>query len=213
MRAVAVAVVLATIVPASALAGSDSSLRCAGGLVALGDATVDLLGKCGAPTLREARADEVWVSARATDAAVKRTVLVTVERWTYDFGPQRFLMFVTVEGGKVVAIARGGYGYARSDPAAVPLRRATCEPSAIRAGDAKLDLLARCGEPTVVDTRPASEVRVITDTAEGVAAGRRKAVELEVWTYDFGPQVLMRFAYLENGVVTRVETGSHGYAR
>jgi hypothetical protein len=33
------------------------------------------------------------------------------------------------------------------------------------------------------------------------------------WTYDFGPQVLMRFAFLENGVVTRVETGSHGYAR
>ncbi len=64
-----------------------------------------------------------------------------------------------------------------------------------------------------MDTRPASEVRVIADAAEGVAAGRAKAVELEVWTYDFGPQVLMRFAYLENGVVTRVETGSHGYAR
>lgn len=36
---------------------------------------------------------------------------------------------------------------------------------------------------------------------------------IEVWAYDFGPQVLVRLVELRDGVVTRVETGGHGYSR
>ncbi len=42
---------------------------------------------------------------------------------------------------------------------------------------------------------------------------RTAAVVVEVWTYDFGPQTFVRFVVLEDGVVTRVDTGHHGYAR
>jgi hypothetical protein len=34
----------------------------------------------------------------------------------------------------------------------------------------------------------------------------------QVWTYDFGPRQLVRFVRFEDGKVTAVETGSHGYA-
>jgi len=43
--------------------------------------------------------------------------------------------------------------------------------------------------------------------------GAATSVNVELWAYDFGPQVLVRLVELEDGVVTRVETGSHGYSR
>jgi hypothetical protein len=212
LRAIAVIAVFASLVHVSATAASESSLRCAGGLVGLGDATIDLLGKCGAPALREPRVDEAWVAFGGGGSSVQRRVLLAVERWTYDFGPQRFLMFVTLEMGKVVGIERGGYGYAEAPPPPVAIRRATCDTSALHVGDAKLDLLARCGEPAAVDTRQESEVRVAADVG-AVVAMSASPTDLEVWTYDFGPNTLLRFVVLENGVVTRIDTGSHGYGR
>lgn len=212
MRAFAAAAVLA-VVPALALAGSDTSIRCAGGLVSVGDATIDLLGKCGEPALREGRADLTSVTYRDEGGSVKRASAVNAERWTYDFGRSRFLMFVTVEGGKVTLIDRGGYGYAGADPRpAASLRRARCEPSALHLGDARLDLLARCGEPTLAERRD-DLLRVSADVVNGVTVTRTVPRVAELWTYDFGPQTLVRFVLLEEGVVTRIDTGSHGYAR
>lgn len=220
IAAAAAAVVVSLAAPAAAHP-AESSIRCAGGIVSVGDATVDLLGKCGEPALREPRGEETWVSVRDASGSAKRRYVVTTERWSYDFGPRQFLMFVTLEGGKVVAVERGGYGYVPAEPVAAPVRRATCEPSALHVGDAKIDLLARCGQPAVVDVRPQVDViavRVGTATggADGngaVTVGTATPTELEVWTYDFGPSTFVRFVVLENGVVARVETGGHGYAR
>ena len=90
---------LALTLPAASLAGSESSLRCAGGIVSVGDATIDLLGKCGAPTLREVRAFDSGAIVTVAPG-FGRAALNVSERWTYDFGPQSFTMSVTVEGGK-----------------------------------------------------------------------------------------------------------------
>jgi hypothetical protein len=212
MRALAAAAVLAAVLPAAGVAGSDSSIRCAGGLVSVGDATIDLLGKCGAPALREGRSDLTSVAWRGDGGAVKRASAVTVERWTYDFGSSRFLMFVTVEGGKVTLIERGGYGYAQADPPPVVIRRARCEPSALHVGDAKLDVLARCGEPALTERRD-DLLRLSAEVMNGVIVSRTTPIVAELWTYDFGPQTFVRFVLLEDGVVTRIDTGSHGYAR
>jgi Protein of unknown function (DUF2845) len=46
-----------------------------------------------------------------------------------------------------------------------------------------------------------------------VVAASVSPAHVEVWTYDFGPDAFVRFALLENGVVTRVDTGGYGYAR
>ncbi len=37
--------------------------------------------------------------------------------------------------------------------------------------------------------------------------------DVEVWTYDFGPQMFVRFAIICDGVVFRVDDGNRGYAR
>jgi hypothetical protein len=42
---------------------------------------------------------------------VNESVTVQVEEWTYDFGKQRFIQFLTFEAGKVIRIRSGGYGH------------------------------------------------------------------------------------------------------
>jgi hypothetical protein len=50
------AAALVALAPAAARA--ESALSCADGIVSVGDAKVDLLGKCGRPALREWRIEE-----------------------------------------------------------------------------------------------------------------------------------------------------------
>jgi hypothetical protein len=214
MRALAAAAVLASLLPFRAAAGgSESSMRCAGGLVSVGDATIDVLGKCGAPALREVRAAESFVAVTTVGPTFGRAAVLSTERWTYDFGPQQFLMFVVVDGGRVVAMERGGYGYARNEvPVTFP--RATCEWTSLHVGDAKIDLLGRCGEPALAELRKEGVVEggpgVFRDAA---ALSRASLRDVEVWTYDFGPQSFVRFVVLDAGVVVRIDTGNRGFAR
>lgn len=202
-------VALLLVASAPALAG-ESSLRCDGGTVELGATSVELLAKCGEPALRDAQEVQRTTLVIAGRPAAEDAVL-RVEQWTYNHGPQRFTERVTVEGGKIVAIERGGYGY---DPARVAAvrrpGRATCEPSAVRVGEGKLDLLVRCGEPAARDA--VVEVRAVPPAGpEGVPAELR--VPVEVWTFDFGPQQFMQIARLEGGEVVSVERGGYGFAR
>jgi hypothetical protein len=211
VHAAAAAVLLATLIlPRTASAdGTESSIRCARGVVSVGDATIDLVGKCGAPALRE-------VTAYGSGAVVTagpvygRLNVATSERWTYDFGPQQFLMLVAVEGGKVVAIERGGRGYARAEESAPPIPRATCDVSAVKVGDTKLDVLTRCGDPALMEMR--KENLALGSSQGALVLSRQAPRDVEVWTYDFGPQQLVRFVVLADGRVIRVDTGSHGYA-
>ncbi len=184
-------------------ATADSSIQCDRGIVQVGDAKIDLLGKCGPPALQETRFEEravpstdvAWSPETGAYLPAQRHLAVAVETWTYDVGPQRFIQIVTLEAGRIVSIERGGYGYVVPPRASeVPVPRARCQPEAIRAGDTTFDVLTRCGEPASRDAYPEPFAR-------------------EVWTYDFGPQAFVRFVHLENGKVARVETGSYGYAR
>jgi hypothetical protein len=171
-------------------------MRCDGGIVSVGDAKIDLLGKCGPPALVEERPDKQWTSTGGR-------ALVSLERWTYNFGPSRFLMFATLVDGKVLRFERGGYGYppeklaGRQAPG-----RARCDSSAIRVGDAKIDLLAKCGEPAIQETR-------LERRFDGVGMA---VVDVDLWTYDFGPQSFVEHVTLEDGKVVLVERGGYGYA-
>jgi hypothetical protein len=201
MRAHRLLLLFALTAPSAAAA---DSLRCARGVVSEGDARIDLLGKCGTPDLRERRLVQGWGVATTgrmgADGRIiaGRTTDVVVEEWTYDFGPSMFSYLVTLENGRIVRIDRLGYGQ-RQEPARdpVPPPRATCDHLAgVSEGAGKLDVLARCSDPAVVDA---------WDEAGG-------AVRVEVWTYDLGRNRLVRFVRFENGRVTEVTTGSHGYA-
>jgi len=203
---------LALVAPA---ASAQGSLRCDGGLVAVGDSKLDLLGKCGRPALvEELLGDRGAAGAQDPQATWGIRVTATVERWTYDFGPNQFVGYVTLDTGKIVAIERGSYGYARAPaPPPPPVPRARCEPAGFHEGDSTFDVLARCGPPATRDAR--IETQAVWSGGDGgppvVTAWR--SVTVEVWGYDFGPRSFLRFLTFADGKLVKVETGSYGYAR
>jgi hypothetical protein len=186
------------------------SIRCAGGIVSTGDSKLDLLGKCGPPSLEETESAEL--AAPALEGSVGRRVVALVELCTYDLGRNRFVQVVRIVKGKVVSIVRGSYGYAEGEGAPERPRKATCDPSALAEGKLKLEILARCGEPAIVDAWQEEVAVVPPGGAEGAPAASASRT-IERFTYDFGPNQLVRFVQLEDGRVTRVETGSYGYGR
>jgi hypothetical protein len=200
---------------AGGVARADGSLRCGSRLVSIGDARIDLLGRCGEPALRDRRVDERFEGVRDGEVAQSRRVTTVVEDWTYDFGPQSFVHVVTLVNGKITAIERQSYGYASAVPAPASIPRARCDPGMVHEGDAKLDVLARCGEPALVDSWDEIHsvlVRAGHQHDHGQAVAESASVHVEVWTYDMGPNQFVRFIRLENGRVTAVSTGTYGYA-
>jgi hypothetical protein len=201
----------------AALAAPDAradTMRCDGGLVAPGDSRVDLLGKCGAPTFQDRRTDlrggVAWDEASGVGAS--RQVDVALETWTYDHGPNRFVMTVVLDGGRIRSIERGGYGRATDGQrAAVRQRLSTCD-GRFREGDRKHELLARCGEPASVDVWEERRGEVVRAGGTEQVVGAWVTVVHELWVYNFGPRRLVQLVVLENGVVTRVESGSYGYS-
>lgn len=193
------------------LARADGSLRCGGRLVSVGDARIDLLGRCGEPALRERRVDERWEGVTDGVAGQGMRVATVIEDWTYDFGPQSFVQIVTLTNGRITGIQGRSYGYSSHGPKPARIPRSRCDLGTVHEGDVKLDVLARCGEPAAVDSW--DEVRgVFAVVDRGVAAGQSVAVRVEIWTYDLGPNQFVRFVRLENGRVTAVSTGTYGYA-
>ena len=101
------------------LASAADSIRCDGGIVSGGDPKIDLIGKCGPPALQEVRhLDRAGYVLGGL--AERARVVSSVETWSYDFGPRRFLQIVTIERGRVVAIERGGGRYAAGAAAGRP---------------------------------------------------------------------------------------------
>jgi hypothetical protein len=201
---------LAAALTAPLAAIGDVSLRCDGGIVSIGDSKLDLLGKCGVPSLQEASQEDRASFQRTRDDQLLsgRRVTLTIERWTYDFGPRRFIQVVTLDTGKVVSIEQGSYGYgvAPPQPALGTIPRARCEHLGLREGLTTYDVLARCGPPAVRDGRLVK----LFDAGDGTTVTR--TVTVEVWSYDFGPRVLVRRLEFEDGRLARVETGGYGYS-
>lgn len=207
---------LAALLSRPATAAADS-IRCAGGIVSEGDAGIDLLGKCGEPTLAERRVDDRWaVLAERRDGgkvSAGRRVGVVVEQWSYDFGPDSFVQVVTLENGRVTAVARGSYGYRREAAAKARARpRARCDAAVIRPGDLKLEVVSRCGEPALIDAWDEARGTIVTDGQGRRTIGEGGTVRVERWTYDLGRNQFVRFVRFENGRVVEVSTGSYGYA-
>ena len=218
--ALALSALLAVLAAPAAHAGSDSSLRCPGGIVSGGDLKIDVLGKCGAPTLKElSQREEVGVVRREDSAtkgakgtlATSRRETTAVERWTYDFGRNQFIRIVSLEGGRVRSVETGGRGYSEETAhERPPLPVATCDYKGIRVGDDSYELRARCGEPATRDVRLLE--RAVSEPKRDETVERSVTVAIEVWAYHFGPQTLTRVVELEAGKVVRVDTGGHGYA-
>jgi hypothetical protein len=202
------------VAPATGTALGDS-IHCDRGIVSTGDSKLDLLAKCGEPALMEARFEErshFQVSPDGRSGA-SRSVAVRVERWTYNFGPQRFLQFVTLETGRVTQVERGSYGYSidqqRRPPPGLGLAR--CDQLAFHLGDSTFEVLSKCGEPALREEKQVSRSGY-GPTGSGQVVGGSAGTLIEVWTYNFGSRTFVRYLEFENGTLVRIETGGYGYS-
>jgi hypothetical protein len=91
------------------------SMRCAKSLVKEGDATSELLAKCGKPAHKEKL--EHHFEEEVVDPKTGKTRLYQrtrrVERWTYDFGPNEFTRDILVAKGQILSITLGERGTAK----------------------------------------------------------------------------------------------------
>jgi hypothetical protein len=97
---------------------ADGSFRCKTRIVSPGVAPYLVRSLCGTPDDMQSRTETRTVRRQVAvpcaqgycSTFVEDTITVNVEEWTYDFGPQRFIQFLTFEQGKLVFIRSGPYG-------------------------------------------------------------------------------------------------------
>lgn len=85
------------------LSGSADAMRCGNELVQRNDPRVVVLGKCGEP-------DDIAVSTRERRVG-SVTITTIVEMWTYNFGPNEFIHYLTFEDGRLISIRTGRFGF------------------------------------------------------------------------------------------------------
>ncbi len=86
-------------IPASA-----DAMRCKNALITEGDSTAEMLLKCGEPMLRET------LTHNEVNQFGNLVQVTYGERWTYNFGKNAFMRFVTVRNGVVTDIENGPRG-------------------------------------------------------------------------------------------------------
>lgn len=178
---------------------SASDLSCDGGIISAGDRSIDVLAKCGPPDSKESHQEEL--SERLDDATKQRT-FITVEEWTYNFGPTRFMRIVIMKNGVVANVRTGNYGYSKN---AKPAQE-ECSEQIVTIGDLKTDVLAKCGEPALKDVHQEEFKKKLES-----GLTRSVFVNVEEWTYNLGTNRFVRILTFRNGKLTDIRTGGYGY--
>ena len=89
----------------------------------------------------------------------------------------------------------------------------------IKVGDRTYDVQSKCGDPDQVVQRTEKRTvrhkirRWVNGVAEEVTEEQEVDVLVDEWTYDMGPQRLIRRLFFENDRLVRVTTGNRGVPR
>ena len=84
---------------------SAETFRCGQWIASKDMSVAELLEKCGEPTTKSVRYEDIY--ARAAAGGTNRIGTSTIETWTYDRGSQSFAMVVTIVDGKIKSMERG----------------------------------------------------------------------------------------------------------
>ncbi len=221
------------------------ALRCGSKLVDIGDRKIEIVQKCGEPTLIEkwkvknttltAKRNKIHLADIITDLEAHQEVTTEImEEWTYNFGANRFIHFLTFSNGKLTRIELGSKGFAGEFP--TNFGKARCG-QFVETGDRKIDVIMKCGEPDFTENRMEErisskslseqvddEVRSI-DEEKGDDIGDKEIdikqsirfqeekvfVTIVEWSYNFGPRHFLQFITFRNGKVIKIEHGDYGY--
>jgi len=85
-----------------------NEFQCSSLSISVGDSIAAVVAKCGEPAWKDKRKE---TSRERRDDGAERKVYTTVEEWTYNFGPDKFMRILTFRNGKVTNIQFGGRGY------------------------------------------------------------------------------------------------------
>lgn len=117
-----VALLLVAGMTASGSARADS-MGCKDRIVSSGDSRYEVKSVCGDPDDASQRVEYRTVRGRVAGPCTRsgdkivcsqtreHVVEVVIDEWTYDFGRNRFIQYLTFEQGRLVSVRSGGYGY------------------------------------------------------------------------------------------------------
>lgn len=88
-----------------ALPAAAETFRCGRWIASRDMSVAELLEKCGEPTTRSVRQEEIF--AKSAGGGTHRIGTSTIETWTYDRGSQSFAMVVVIVDGKIKSMERG----------------------------------------------------------------------------------------------------------
>jgi hypothetical protein len=87
-----------------------------------------------------------------------------------------------------------------------------CSDRVIGTGMSRAEVAGLCGEPADVQHKTLyNNVTAGAPGSQNVAAGTTVEVQLEVWTYNFGPDKLMQRIQFEDGIIVHIESVGYGY--
>lgn len=220
------------------------ALRCGSDLVSRGDRKIEVFMKCGEPDLIERWVKETTIRVKDIKEGINGDIIIDrahglsgyttshVEEWTYNFGPRRFIQFLTFVNGKLLRIEggpRGFYGEILSDS-----DKERCG-QLVEVGDRKIEVVKKCGDPYTIEymweervTRATSKERIrkipqfykgkrgrnikdYTFEKEKVYEETKEFINIEECIYNFGPRKFLYFITLENGKVVKIEEGGYGF--
>ena len=84
------------------------ALRCSNNIVDVGDSKIEVLAKCGEPTLKEEVGEDI---TRERDSRESKIAKRYVEKWTYNFGSTRLIYVLTIRDGRVIDISTEDKGF------------------------------------------------------------------------------------------------------
>jgi hypothetical protein len=173
------------------------AFRCGDRIVSAGDSKAEVIMKCGEPAAKETRTEEI---IERIDADRKRRVMVFIDEWTYNPGPNAFIRILTFTDNKLTDIKETAYG--SGEP---KLTSASCDEQSPVIGDTKAEVRIKCGEPFWKDAR---EEEVIEPVERGMK--KKVVVIFDEWTYNFGPNRFIRIYQFKNGKLVDIRTGGYG---
>lgn len=220
------------------------SLRCGSDLVSRGDRKIEVIKKCGEPDFIETWEEETTIHVKGLKEGINRDRIIDrthgfsgftlshVEEWTYNFGPRRFIQFLTFVNGKLLRIEGGPRGFYGEVISGSYKKRCG---QLVEDGDRKIEVIKKCGDPYAIEymweervSRTISKERIrkiprfikgkrgrnikdYTFKKEKIHEEIKEFINIEEWIYNFGPRKFLYFITLENGRVVKIEEGDYGF--
>ena len=220
-----------------------SALRCGSSLVLKGDRKVEVLKICGEPEFIETWEEETVTHITGEhdeiredliigrESNIGKSNLVRLEEWTYNFGSNRFIQYLTFVNGRLKKIEDGPKGTDRDTLSGYTKSRCG---HLVEKGDRRIEVILKCGDPYSIEyyweeqfSEVSSAVRIrkipqfykqgnkykkdYKFTRDRVYEQTRKLINIEEWTYNFGPGRFLYFIEFNNGEVIRTEDGDYGF--